>query len=618
MRTQKAEIKSPLVALPPEIQSTIVRYLVQLRDLNSLSRTCHTLKTIVNPSLYDHIELKVPLYGGRLPSLEHLVSLAPTALAFCHSLSIVQQQAPPPACQSGPYRDLTDSDSEDDHYCDSFKYHELSEWASSSSNTLVRLLIAMLPKNTLHSFCWEHDSLLDSPVVDLLFKSQGATLSNLRTRRSSSFYDPPTGSRAPRAHGLEEFSAAHLNQDENKWLLRLLANSYATIRRLCLGTEYTLFVDYARGGILDKVPDYRVRNSHAILNLITCNFEGANGGHIPRLELDELRLCGLNLCSLADASFRPMIDFSRLSVLKIESCVGWSDAFPLLLGRGTTGIRRETTGCLKLRTFIMRAETLRDGFLDDLEDFLTSIPPLNKLHVLIEGSVGAGIPANIAKHHGQSLQSLVWDERPRPTSHIERSNFHTAEHLKHISKHCVNLKALGISLTWHFIIRDSKICPEVSIPSPLCEICLPGQSISHIVRLSKLEMLNIRNVPCATSAVSLLSNDFTYSALATSFLEKYTTERPTARSARLKTLALGATTYGNSYMGMYYFPDLDFADFFRLRIYNVEYLHHRTTDTWSPKPRLVAKGVPNDAIGYSKHLDVFEPYWLDAEPRKAT
>ena len=460
--------------------------------------------------------------------------------------------------------------------------------------------------------------MLGSATVDVLFESQGATLSNLRTRRCSSFYDPMTGSHTPRAHGLEEFSAAHLNQDENKWLLRLLANSYATIRRLCLGIEYTLFVDYARAGILDNVRDYRVRDSGAILDLMTCNFEGANGGHIPRLELDELRLCGLDLCSLTDTSFRPMIDFSRLSVLKIESCVGWSDAFPLLLGRGTTGIRRETIGCLKLRTFIMRAENPRDDFLDDLEDFLTSIPPLNRLHILIERPMGAGILANIAKHHGKSLQSLVWDERPRPISHIEQSGFHIAEHLKHISKHCVNLKALGISLTWHFIIRDSETCPEVSIPSPLCELCLPGQSISHIARLSKLETLNIRNVPCATSAVSWLPNDFMYSALATSFLDKYTTERPTARSTRLKTLALGATTYGNSCMGMYHFPDHDFADFLRLRIYNVEYMHHHTTDTWSPKPRLVAKGVPNDAIGYSKHLDLFEPYWLDAAPKDLT
>ena len=90
---------------------------------------------------------------------------------------------------------------------------------------------------------------------------------------------------------------------------------------------------------------------------------------------------------------------------------------------------------------------------------------------------------------------------------------------------------------------------------------------------------------------------------------------PTQRSPRLRTLALGAATYGNSRMGTHHFPDSDCADLLRLRIYNVDYANHHGIAPGDPTVHLVAKGAPNDALGHSKHLDIFEPYWLDAAPR---
>ena len=87
------------------------------------------------------------------------------------------------------------------------------------------------------------------------------------------------------------------------------------------------------------------------------------------------------------------------------------------------------------------------------------------------------------------------------------------------------------------------------------------------------------------------------------------------RLPHLRTVAIGASTYGSMMMGVNSYPMHQTADFLQLRIYHIDY------DVWSqgikkPRPRLIAKGTPSDARGNAENLDLFSVYWLDAAPQK--
>lgn len=81
----------------------------------------------------------------------------------------------------------------------------------------------------------------------------------------------------------------------------------------------------------------------------------------------------------------------------------------------------------------------------------------------------------------------------------------------------------------------------------------------------------------------------------------------------LKTLAIGASTYGNVRVGTSHFTPNKASMFFQLRIYHVNY-DCQYRNSLSPKLHLIARGTPADACGDAEHLDIFTMYWLDGAP----
>ena len=77
----------------------------------------------------------------------------------------------------------------------------------------------------------------------------------------------------------------------------------------------------------------------------------------------------------------------------------------------------------------------------------------------------------------------------------------------------------------------------------------------------------------------------------------------------LKTLGIGASTYGKVRLGMDHYA-LDTSTFLQLRIYNVNY-DCRYRNSVSPKLHLIGRGTPADAWGDADNLDIFTLYWLD-------
>ena len=87
----------------------------------------------------------------------------------------------------------------------------------------------------------------------------------------------------------------------------------------------------------------------------------------------------------------------------------------------------------------------------------------------------------------------------------------------------------------------------------------------------------------------------------------------TVQPLALKTVAIGAPTYGSVRVGMNHYTPSSASDFFQLRIYHVNYgCQYR--DSLSPKLYLIARGTPADAGGNAENLNIFTLYWLDGVP----
>ena len=101
--------------------------------------------------------------------------------------------------------------------------------------------------------------------------------------------------------------------------------------------------------------------------------------------------------------------------------------------------------------------------------------------------------------------------------------------------------------------------------------------------------------------------------LATMFINIITKKAQIERAPALKTLAIGASTYGNVRVGMSHFTPCSASTFLQLRIYHVNY-DCRYRSSLSPKLHPIARGTPADAWGNAENLDIFTLYWLDGVP----
>ena len=87
----------------------------------------------------------------------------------------------------------------------------------------------------------------------------------------------------------------------------------------------------------------------------------------------------------------------------------------------------------------------------------------------------------------------------------------------------------------------------------------------------------------------------------------------TEQTLALETLAIGASTYGSTRVGMNHYTPNATSTFLQLRIYHVNY-DCRYRDSLSPKPHLIARGTPADACCNADNLNIFALYWLDSVP----
>ena len=397
----------------------------------------------------------------------------------------------------------------------------------------------------------------------------------------------------------------------------LLAKNLEPLRHLRLGSELDLAEQYANSGYMDLDENERFVLADTFRKTLQKKVAALNEPSTVIVRLESLSLIGLDLHTFVDGLIEPKFDFNCLGMLTLESCCGLEEALPLLLGPkdGT----RKAKSALWLHTLAIRHESAGAEFTRVFENFLLSLKPLTHLHVLLEGPCTYDIQLRkVLQVHGKSLRSLVWDERMGPRRDASEDNYVFSpgdEDLETVARHCPGLKALGISLDWVDMTGSRKHHKKVKVVFKLC--CLlhadPCQISSSFSRLSQLQTLNIRNLPVATTSKTWLPNDYMMEGLATMLLNIATKNARTAQALALKTVAIGAPTYGSVRVGTNHYTPSSTSDFLQLRIYHVNYgCQYR--DSLSPKLHLIARGTPADAWGNAENLNIFTLYWLDGVP----
>ena len=246
------------------------------------------------------------------------------------------------------------------------------------------------------------------------------------------------------AGGLSTLATAELGRN-GVWPLQVPIKNLPDLRHVALGSESLIAMSYAVDGRVDVARRVGVTDAFALFMNATANEHSTS---VVRFE--SLSLVGLDLLAFVNGSIKPVFDFNSLSVLVIESCAGLETAFPLLMGAAAG--RRKVKSGLRLHSLTIRHEDNSDEFSPELENFLLSLKPLARLHILLEGKRQVTIELDkVLQVHGKSLRSLIWEERSGPRTGLKYETTYVPEDhqiLKLVAEHCPGLKALGIPISW--------------------------------------------------------------------------------------------------------------------------------------------------------------------------
>ena len=306
---------------------------------------------------------------------------------------------------------------------------------------------------------WHHYCELDVATVNLLFERQEASLRAFACNRYSSSCDV-SGSEV---EGLRLLSIESMDLDRGgcEWAASMLFVNAESLRDLHLGFTNRIAHDYA----LKRRPQHDEMSALLASGLDKILSECSPEDPLIHLSLESLALCGFDFGSVVRSVVRNEIgldvDFNNLTMLRLESCAGLSQAFQLLMGQADSSkLALSALQGLFVRLeepvqdlFVGLKEPVQD-FTPGLESFLTSIGGLTSLQVLIDGASATQDLEPILKVHGESLRMLVWDERRGRRTHLGVSTSllpSKVGNLNVISQYCRCLEVLAIPLDWEAI-----------------------------------------------------------------------------------------------------------------------------------------------------------------------
>ncbi|KAL8786298.1 MAG: hypothetical protein Q9195_008258 [Heterodermia aff. obscurata] len=261
-----------------------------------------------------------------------------------------------------------------------------------------------------------------------------------------------------------------------------------------------------------------------------------------------------------------------------------------------------------LQTFHIRQEEYQDNFLELLENFLCTLPPLTALSILLDGPFPDALEIEqIMEVHAPSLRTCIMDLREGERIAIDESR--TAwrkQYSVDIIERCPNLVELGISIDWEILDLGSTDCSSFL---GKMKSCLP-----------KLGTLNIRNMPEIDDLLPHINTDTQVKGIALSWVDEMiaaglsdgvdgTNDSGEGLPPPINVLAFGNLRHTDVWSDSTYSNSAPWKDFTTLRTFAVDYCKNSMGDfapvltqvTWGP-----TCGIPDQY----EDISILQPYWL--------
>lgn len=266
----------------------------------------------------------------------------------------------------------------------------------------------------------------------------------------------------PNLPGLESLTTKSINLAVD-YLRTLILVQGDTMKSLCLGAESDVLRDYQESNQNSLLR--RQEYVDTLVDSLDPHDDDEDQDYSPWLMLQELQLVGLDVCKIIKPASL-FLDLHSLTSLTLETCLGLETALDMLATKKNKSGLPLRSG-LRLHYFSLRHEASNQQFRARLIDFLSAIQGLTHLLVLLENS-DRSRPDDldpILAVHGQSLRSLVWDERSgKRDLFVPSEETYKPSYLRlaTIATHCPNLVELGISMDWRDFTKKGSHDPHSS------------------------------------------------------------------------------------------------------------------------------------------------------------
>ncbi len=278
--------------------------------------------------------------------------------------------------------------------------------------------------------------------------------------------------------GIESFSFSDLDGSlQALWLANIFYANYDSLEHVCLGAEPTALDLHNRPNA--DVPDHTALDF--CLDAMTDKLKralqrcaGVGLADTPLLiACKALELKALNISKLIKPGFL-FQDWRCLGSLTFYSCLGVEQTLTLLANEKNQQVQPFLSE-LRLHSLHVRHEYANQEFKAQLRGFITSLPGLVNLSVLLQSNGQPLELTSILMKHGKTLRTLVLEDRRRRRLTFAPSRGDEApsmRQLRHVSYYCRHLVELGIALDWEGFTEPSSFPGSVrNFPTTIGQVC---------------------------------------------------------------------------------------------------------------------------------------------------
>ena len=303
---------------------------------------------------------------------------------------------------------------------------------------------------------WQHPTQLSILTLKCIAESHAGSLTDLRIHDSASelLYD---------AIHFTKLTTVQVSDMESSavtlWVADLLAKNRSSLVNLRLGCERTLVRGLSEGDLDDIADDMLdFANDIDVHTRDEAHKDAKSLGRVypnsdtlfPMLGIESLHLIGVYFTvdvTPLRARQASLFDITKIKSLSFESCLYWETSLSLPSPCAFLNLNFTSN----LQAFHLRQEGCNSDFTASLNDFFRAFQGLVHVAVLLEGPASFLSSSCLAKNHGATLRTLVWDQRTGPRTSLSSStNTGTAKetisNVNEICRACPQLEELGLVL----------------------------------------------------------------------------------------------------------------------------------------------------------------------------